>query len=92
VSATVVVLALLGAKRIDVKWVGKAGTFGLMFAYPAFLLAHGTAGWQEPFEVVAWLCGIPGLALAWIAAFFYVPAARHAVVAGRAGRRGMMLL
>ena len=51
VSVTVVVLAGLGAARIDVLWVGKAGTFGLMFAYPAFLLAHGTAGWQEPFEV-----------------------------------------
>ena len=31
-------LAALGARRIDVLWVGKAGTFGLMFAYPAFLL------------------------------------------------------
>jgi cardiolipin synthase len=92
VSATVVVVVLLGAERIDVMWVGKAGTFGLMFAYPAFLLAHGTAGWQQPFEVVAWLCGVPGLALAWIAAFFYVPAARRALVAGRVGRRGMMLL
>ena len=91
VAATVVVLALLGAKRIDVVWVGKAGTFGLMFAYPAFLLAHGTAGWQQPFEVVAWLCAVPGLVLAWIAAFFYVPAARRALTAGRARRRGMML-
>ena len=32
-----------GRRRIDVLWVGKAGTFGLMFAYPAFLLGHGTA-------------------------------------------------
>ena len=47
VSAAVLLLAALGAERIDVLWVGKAGTFGLMFAYPAFplrprerLLAH----------------------------------------------------
>ncbi len=34
VSAAVLLLAALGAERIDVLWVGKAGTFGLMFAYP----------------------------------------------------------
>ena len=49
VSAAVLLLASLGAERIDVLWVGKAGTFGLMFAYPTFLLAHGHAGWQHPF-------------------------------------------
>jgi len=90
VSITVVVLGALGAERIDVLWVGKAGTFGLMFAYPAFLLAHGNAGWQHPVDVVAWVCAIPGLVLAWIAAFAYIPTARHALIAGRAGRREMM--
>lgn len=86
VSATVIVLGLLGAERIDVLWIGKAGTFGLMFAYPAFLLAHGSAGWQHPVEVVAWVAGGAGLALAWIAAVLYVPTARVALSAGRAGR------
>ena len=42
VSAAVLLLAASGAERIDVLWVGKAGTFGLMVAYPSFLLAHGT--------------------------------------------------
>jgi cardiolipin synthase (CMP-forming) len=91
VSGAVLLLAGLGAERIDVLWVGKAGTFGLMFAYPTFLLAHGTAGWQQPFEILAWLCAVPGLALAWVAVLFYVPAASRALNAGRAGRRGMML-
>ncbi|MGA2521124.1 MAG: CDP-alcohol phosphatidyltransferase family protein [Acidimicrobiales bacterium] len=86
VSAAVLLLASLGAERIDVLWVGKAGTFGLMFAYPAFLLAHGHAGWQHPVGVVAWLCAVPGLALAWIAAAAYVPVARRALSKGRAGR------
>src|SRR5580658_10864839 len=36
VSLMVVVLAAMGASRIDVLWVGKAGTFALMFAYPTF--------------------------------------------------------
>jgi len=86
VSAAVLLLASLGAERIDVLWVGKAGTFGLMFAYPTFLLAHGHAGWQGPFEVVAWVAAIPGLALAWVAAAAYVPAARGALARGRANR------
>jgi cardiolipin synthase len=88
VSATVLVLAALGAERVDVLWVGKAGTFGLLFAYPAFLLGYGTASWQQPVRVVAWVTGIVGLTLAWIAAASYVPHARRALARGRAGRRG----
>jgi cardiolipin synthase (CMP-forming) len=87
VSAMVVLLAGLGAARIDVLWVGKAGTFGLMFAYPAFLLADGTASWQEPVRVVAWVTGLIGLALAWWAAASYVGPARRALRDGRAARR-----
>lgn len=86
VSGAVLLLAGLGAQRIDVLWVGKAGTFGLMFAYPTFLLAHGHAGWQHPFEVIAWVCAVPGLVLAWTAAAAYVPVARRALSKGRAGR------
>ncbi len=87
VGLMVLVLAGLGAARIDVLWVGKAGTFGLMFAYPAFLLAHGGASWQDPIRVCAWVAGIAGLALAWIAAVAYLKPARAALTAGRAGRR-----
>jgi cardiolipin synthase len=87
VGIMVLVLAGLGAARIDVLWVGKAGTFGLMFAYPAFLLAHGSASWQDPTRVVAWIAGIAGLTLAWIAAGAYVKPARAALAAGRQGRR-----
>ncbi len=83
VSGAVVVLAALGAERIDVLWVGKAGTFGLMAAYPAFLLSDGTAGWQSPFHVLAWVFGIPGLALAWAAAVAYVGPARSALASRR---------
>ena len=88
VSAVVLVLATLGAERIDVLWVGKAGTFGLLFAYPAFLLADGGARWQKVILVVAWVTGIAGLTLAWIAAAAYIPLARRALARGRAGRRG----
>jgi cardiolipin synthase (CMP-forming) len=87
VSAMVVLLAVLGATRIDVLWVGKAGTFGLMFAYPAFLLGHGTASWQEPIRIIAWVTGLTGLALAWYAAGSYIGPARRALREGRAARR-----
>src|SRR5580698_8165407 len=87
VSAMVLLLAALGAARIDVLWVGKAGTFGLMFAYPTFLLGYGDAGWQEPIRVIGWVTGIIGLTLAWIAAGSYVAPARQALRDGRAARR-----
>jgi cardiolipin synthase len=88
VSVMVLGLASLGAARIDVLWVGKAGTFGLMCAYPAFLLGHGSAGWQGPVRDVAWFAGLVGLALAYVAAASYVQPARTALREGRAARQG----
>jgi cardiolipin synthase (CMP-forming) len=86
VSIAVLLLASLGAERIDVLFIGKAGTFGLMFAYPTFLLGHGTAGWQDPIRIIGWVFGIPGIVLAWIAAAAYVPVAKRALTSGRTGR------
>jgi len=86
VSVAVLLLASLGAERIDVLFVGKAGTFGLMFAYPTFLLSYGSAGWQGPIRTIGWVTGIIGLTLAWIAAGAYIPVGYRALVAGRAGR------
>ncbi len=83
VSGAVLLLASLGAARIDVLWVGKAGTFALMTAYPAFLLSDGTAGWQQVLRVAAWVVGGLGLTLAWVAAASYIPVARRALAAGR---------
>jgi cardiolipin synthase (CMP-forming) len=87
VSAMVLLLAILGAARIDVLWVGKAGTFGLMFAYPTFLLGDGTASWQEPIRIIGWVTGLVGLSLAWWAAGSYIAPARQALRQGRAARR-----
>ncbi len=87
VASAVLALAALGARRIDVLWIGKAGTFGLMFAYPAFLLSHGSAGWQVPIHDIAWVTGGVGLVLAWIAAGSYAGPARAALREGRSGRK-----
>ena len=66
---------------------GQGGTFGLMVAYPSFLFGYGDGSWHTPVTVFAWLCAIPGLILAYIAAFAYVPVARRALARGRDGRR-----
>jgi cardiolipin synthase len=91
VSVMVLLLAALGAARINVLWIGKAGTFALMFSYPAFLLSYGTASWQGPIRVVAWICGVLGLAMGWAAAAGYVAPARDALRAGRGGRAATRL-
>jgi cardiolipin synthase len=86
VSLAVLALAAMGAARIDVMWVGKAGTFGLMTAYPLLLMAHGPQGWQSVLHDVAWPIGWIGLALAWYATVAYVKPARAALARGREGR------
>jgi cardiolipin synthase (CMP-forming) len=74
VSGAVLVLAALGARRIDVTWAGKAGTFALMFAFPLFLGSHAdNLGWQDLAGVLAWMFVIPGIILSWYAAIAYVP-------------------
>jgi cardiolipin synthase len=91
VSLGVITLALLGAKRIDVQWAGKAGTLGLMFAFPFFLGGHAPdmaffgAHWAMACRVFAWCCVVPGLVLAWYAALTYIPRGRVALREGRVG-------
>jgi cardiolipin synthase len=80
-------LAALGAKRIDVTWYGKAGTFFLMISFPLFLASESTVGWADTAETLAWGTGIPGLVLSWYSAILYVPMARRALAEGRAEGR-----
>ena len=87
VGGATLVLAALGARRIDVTWFGKAGTFLLMMAFPLFLASHSTLGWADTARVLAWLTGIPGLVLSLYAAALYVPLARRALAEGRADNR-----
>jgi cardiolipin synthase len=84
VGGATLVLAALGARRIDVTWFGKAGTFGLMIAFPLFLASNSDLSWADAAGVLAWLAGIPALALSLYAAAGYVPLARQALREGRA--------
>jgi cardiolipin synthase len=86
VGGTTLVLAAMGARRIDVTWYGKAGTFFLMMAFPLFLASHSDIWWHEFAGFAAWCTGIPGLVLSLYSAALYVPLARKALAEGRASR------
>jgi cardiolipin synthase len=86
VAVATLSLAALGARRIDVTWYGKAGTFGNMFAFPLFLGSHSTVSYAALCGFLAWVTGIPGLILSWYAALLYIPIARDALRAGREAR------
>ncbi|MCB1257479.1 MAG: CDP-alcohol phosphatidyltransferase family protein [Microthrixaceae bacterium] len=91
VAATV----LLGAKRMDVTWIGKCGTFLMMVAFPAFLASSdsrfvGTAT-QTGFLALAWTAAIPGLVCSLIAYFGYFPTGLAALREGRAAHEAEVL-
>ena len=89
-----IVVGLMGARRIDVLLVGKAGNFLLMLAFPLFLASNpdGGAPWHAVARPLAWLCAIPGLVLSYYSAYRYVPLAKEALAKdgrgeGRVGSR-----
>lgn len=92
VSVMVLLLAALGAARIDVLWWGKVSTFALMVAFPLFLLTSNPnhvlrSQWQELFRDVNWVIGGLGLTVAWVVLAGYVRPARTALRTGRAARQ-----
>lgn len=92
VSILTVVLAALGAARIDVLWWGKVSTFALMTTFPLFLLTtnphhRALSSWQHAVRDVTWAIGLLGLGLSWIVLFGYVRPALAALRAGRQARR-----
>ena len=92
VSVLTVVLAALGATRIDVLWWGKVSTFALMTTFPLFLLTTNAhpgplEAWQQVVRDITWVVGVGGLGLAWVVFFGYVKPATRALAQGRAARR-----
>lgn len=73
-------LALKGAGTIEVRWLGKAATFALYGAIPAFYLAAADVA---PILMlpVAWVLGIFGLGLYWWVAVLYVGDSRAKLAA-----------
>jgi cardiolipin synthase len=87
-SVVTLVLAAAGARRIDVQWVGKAGTLALMFAFPLFVLVNelDPSTGRDVIELVTWCFAIGGLILSYYAAARYIPLARTALREGREAR------
>lgn len=85
-GGTVAILTLLGMKRFDVTFLGKAATMALMFAMPAFLLGSSDFPGHAVFQGLGWLFGIPGLVLSYWTAINYTPTLRQHFRDGRALR------
>ena len=70
------IVLLRGGVRPEVTRLGKAATFGLMFALPAFLLASvlgdGPTAQQPRLELIAWLVFWPSLAMYWMSGLVYM--------------------
>jgi cardiolipin synthase (CMP-forming) len=92
VSLLTVVLASLGAARIDVLWWGKVSTFALMTTFPLFLLTSNPyhaplRPWQHDARDACWVIGVMGLTLSWLVLIGYVKPALRALRNGRQARR-----
>ena len=88
VSIVAVIIGILGARRMDVTWWGKTGTFALLFAFPCFLAGESTIIGRPAFAIAAWIFAIPGLLISWWAGLGYVPEGLRALREGRAARNG----
>lgn len=70
-----IVLAILVAARIGplpVHFVGKAGTFALLYAFPLLLLAQWSGAVGAAADALGWGFAIWGIALYWLAGVVYL--------------------
>jgi cardiolipin synthase len=88
VGGGVLVLAAMGARRVDVQWLGKCGAFAMMIAFPLFLVSHAGVSWRGPARDVAWVMVSFGLVFGYWSAFRYIALGRSALQKGRVGSVG----
>jgi cardiolipin synthase len=80
VGAGALTLAAMGARRVDVTWEGKCGTFALMVAFPLFLLSTAPSfPLKRAARLAAWPIALIGLGYSWYSVAGYVPVARAAL-------------
>jgi cardiolipin synthase len=79
VALAAMILASRGARRLEVLWVGKAGTFGFMCALPLLLESHARGTVESVLGATAWVIIVPSLVLSFVSAASYVPQARRAL-------------
>lgn len=79
VTAVAAVLAARLRTALEVRWVGKAGTFGLYGAIASFYVY---AGWgHDIFLWLAWGSAIPALVFYYVSAVLYIGDARRLIAA-----------
>jgi cardiolipin synthase (CMP-forming) len=72
-------VALARGRRIDVIFLGKAGTFGLMWAFPFLLASDGPGGAWHAVRIGSWVVALTSLGVAFAASARYVPIVRRAL-------------
>jgi cardiolipin synthase len=80
VLAAGVIIALRWRARIDVRWIGKAATFGLMCAVPLISWSNFGLAPVVPFRIVGWVSFVVGIALYYAAAAMYAVDTRRAIL------------
>lgn len=88
-SVYVATITLMGARRMDVTFIGKTGTFCQMVAFPLFLIASDESlseGLRDLTLAGAWAFGLPGLVFGYIAFFGYLREGPTALADGRAAQ------
>ncbi|GIU83522.1 MAG: CDP-diacylglycerol--glycerol-3-phosphate 3-phosphatidyltransferase [Acidimicrobiales bacterium] len=76
------VVALVWEVRIDVTWVGKAGTFLLLTAFPLVVLGASDHLVADAARVLGYGAGVAGVVTSWYAAFAYVPLVARSIREG----------
>jgi cardiolipin synthase (CMP-forming) len=83
ISVVALVIAAAGATSIDVLWIGKASTFGLLVAFPLFLVSDGPGALAHALRIAAYVVVVPALAASVASIVAYVPVAKRALATGR---------
>lgn len=86
-SVYVASITLMGARRMDVTFIGKSGTFAQMVAFPLFLIASDESlsdGLRDVVLTGAWIFGVPGLIFGYTAFVGYLREGPTALSEGRA--------
>jgi cardiolipin synthase len=76
--------------RLDVRWIGKAATFGLMFGIPAIAWGNFRLPLHEPVVIAGWVAFAVGIVLYYAAAAIYAVDIRRGIAAAgpRVGHEG----
>ncbi len=82
------VVAVRWRIRIDVRWIGKAGTFGLMCAVPGISWSRLGLPAHAVFAVLGWIGFWGGIVLYYLAAGLYAADVRSAVRSAALDRPG----